>query len=258
MTFRGENVLNPLENEELLKSDPCLFGAPVLMPSNRTYEGRFTFEGREYTLPLNEKQNNCHIHGLVMFNRFETISCDENSAVLRFSDRENISYPFPFELKVKYSLTDDGLYSAYELKNIGQGNMPFTFGLHTTFSEPDSFSCPISLCQEKDAHHIPTGRYIPLNEQEQRYALASPSRGVVISGYYLADGNIAHIGEYEYRVSDNFDHWILFNRRGECGFLCVEPQSGGVNGLNIPDGHKVLAPNETICFETFICRACDA
>ena len=41
---------------------------------------------------------------------------------------------------------------------------------------------------------------------------------------------------------------------GESGFLCVEPQSGKVNGLNMEDGHTVLAPCEKIKFETRITK----
>ena len=132
--------------------------------------------------------------------------------------------------------------------------MPLTFCLHTTFVEPESFSVPIDACQEKDGHHIPTGRYVPLNEEEKRIVEKSPSKGRVISGYYRACGNMARIGDYKYTVSDNFDHWIFFNGRGESGLLCVEPQCGKVNGLNMEDGHRVLSPREKIKFETRITK----
>ena len=40
----------------------------------------------------------------------------------------------------------------------------------------------------------------------------------------------------------------MYNGEGVSGFLCIEPQAGKVNGLNIPDGYKVLAPNETVIY----------
>ena len=122
--------------------------------------------------------------------------------------------------------------------------MPFTFALHTTFIEPNSFSVPIDLCQEKDGFHIPTGKYVPLNRQEQGYVSGGPSKGLVISGYYRACGHTAYLDDLSYTVSENFDHWILFNGRGESGLLCIEPQCGKVDGLNIKDGCKILNPNE--------------
>ena len=132
--------------------------------------------------------------------------------------------------------------------------MPLTFCLHATFVEPESFSAPIDACQEKDAHHIPTGRYIPLNAEEKEIAESSPSCGRIISGYYRACGKVARVGDYIYSVSENFDHWIFFNGRGESGLLCVEPQAGKVNGLNMADGHIVLSPREKIRFETKISK----
>ncbi|MBO5281448.1 MAG: aldose 1-epimerase [Clostridia bacterium] len=250
LTYGGADVLRPLESEEQLKVNPYLQGAPILMPANRTFEGKFIFEGREYCLPLNEPQNNCNLHGSVLYEGFESVSVNESCAVLRLVDKECRSYPFPFALTVTYSLSESGLSADYEVENIGEGNMPLTFCLHTTFVEPESFSAPIDMCQEKDAHHIPTGRYILLNAEEKEITEKSPSKGRIISGYYRACGNTARIGDYLYSVSDNFDHWIFFNGRGESGLLCVEPQAGAVNGLNMADGHTVLAPQEKIRFET--------
>ena len=46
--------------------------------------------------------------------------------------------------------------------------------------------------------------------------------------------------------------WILFNANGKKNLLCVEPQSGKVNGLNYSDGCRVIAPDKSIKFETII------
>lgn len=254
LTYSGEDILRPLVNEDDLKINPYLWGAPILMPANRTKAGRFNFEGREYTLPLNEPAHGNNLHGSVLFEAFDLVSADEKSATLRLVDKKCRSYPFPFALIVTYSLTEDGLSADYEVENIGDGNMPLTFCLHTTFVEPDSFTCLIDMCQEKDSHHIPTGRYVELNELERGIAGSSPSKGLVISGYYRASGKTARIGDFKYSVSDNFDHWIFYNGAGKSGYLCVEPQCGKVNGLNMDDGHRVLAPLEKIRFETKITK----
>lgn len=254
LTYSGEDILRPLENEDDLKINPYLWGAPILMPANRTQAGRFTFEGKEYSLPLNEPLHNNNLHGSVLYQCFETVESDENHAVLRLVDRDKASYPFPYAMTVTYSLTDDGLSADYEIKNIGDRNMPLTFCLHTTFIEPESFTCPIDMCQEKDSHHIPTGRYIALNDLECEIATSSPSKGRVISGYYRASGKTARVGNYKYSVSDNFDHWIFYNGEGKGGYLCVEPQCGKVNGLNMDDGHIRLSAGEKIKFETRITK----
>ena len=161
-------------------------------------------------------------------------------------------YPFPFLLEVDYLIKDGIFRQKYTVTNTGESAMPFTFALHTTFKEPNSFSVPIDFCQEKDGFHIPTGKYVPLKDQEKGYSSGSPSKGLVISGYYRACGHTAHLDGLCYTVSDNFDHWILFNGRGESGLLCVEPQCGKVNGLNIEDGCKILNSGEKTDFWTEI------
>lgn len=227
--------------------DPCLQGSPMLMPANRTYQGRFTFEGQSYQLPLNEPVNNAHLHGCIYRQNFEIKKAEEDRVTLAFENKGE-AYPFPFSLEVTY-IAAEAFEQRYTITNTGKTAMPLTFGLHTTFAEPENFSVPLAGCQQKDAHHIPTGRYVPLNQQEQNYVTGSRSKGLVISGYYAAGGHTARIGELIYEVSPNFDHWILFNGLGERGFLCVEPQCGAVDGLN--NGRcTVLQPGEKITLWT--------
>jgi len=249
----GQDVLIPLTSEQQQQENPYLIGSPLLFPANRTHKGQFAFQGVTYRLPINEPFTDSHLHGLLHMQAFTMQTITDSAIVLTYENHGEI-YPFPFRMTVEYRLQNEGLTQRYCVENIGTTDMPFTFALHTTFVEPPVFSVPICACQEKDERHIPTGRYVALNEQERMYPLGSPSKGLVLSGYYKACGHTAHVGEYTYTVSDNFDHWILFNGRGESGLLCVEPQCGAVNGLNNGDC-KVLKPGESATFYTHLCRA---
>lgn len=253
LEYEGKDVLVPLKSTAQLAVNPYLQGAPILLPANRTKDGKFTFDGKEYTLPVNEPHTNAHLHGLVHLQVFSLITQNKNSATLRYENKGEI-YPFPFVLDVCYTALEDGFRQTYTIQNSGTTPMPATFSLHTTFVEPSCFSLPIDACQEKDERHIPTGRYVPLNAQEQDYVSGSASEGLTISGYYRACGHTAKVGDFRYRVSEEFDHWILFNGRGESGLLCVEPQCGAVDGLNLPDGHRVIAPGKTLTLWTQIER----
>lgn len=249
LRYCGKDILRPLTDEEQLSADPYLQGAPILLPANRIYEGRFCFEGVDYILPITEPRTNSHLHGTVHRQPFEVIEANNASVSLRFVNT-GLVYPFCFEMKVRYSVDEDGFSQKYEIKNIDKKNMPYSFCLHSTFVEPERFSLPIIKRQEHDEIDIPTGRYLELNEQEKCYVTGSASKGLEIVGYYEADGHTAEIGDILYSVSDNFDYWIMYNGRGTSGFLCIEPQAGKVNGLNIPDGHKVLSPGEIVTYTT--------
>ena len=52
---------NPDEVTEL--DNPFLYGTPLLFPPNRIKGGKFTYDGREYSLPVNEEATGCFLHG---------------------------------------------------------------------------------------------------------------------------------------------------------------------------------------------------
>ncbi|MBO4432674.1 MAG: aldose 1-epimerase [Clostridia bacterium] len=239
LLYNGENVLNPLKSERQWEENPFICGSPLLFPANRTAGGRFSFGGKDYHLPITDEKSNVNLHGSLYCQTFSVKEITSNSVVLQFENNGEI-YPFDFSLTVEYTLENGGLTQSFIIKNCGKTDMPYTFALHTTFYEPDHFSVPISLAEEKDARHIPTGRYIPLSEDEALYAYGIDPRGRAISGYYKANGNTAVVGKYSYTVSDQFDHFVLYNGGKNNGYLCIEPQVGAVDGLNITGGCRVI------------------
>ena len=248
LQYENEHIFMPLKTKHQLAKDPFVIGSPILFPANRTYKGEFKFHAVKYTLPINDSLNVSNLHGLLYCQKFNVLEKNSQKIVLCYENVDDI-YPFPFKIIVEYFLDNNGLKQCYSIENTGENDMPFTFALHTTFIEPESFMVPIELCHEKNEVHIPTGRYIELNEQEELYSSGSASKNLVISGYYKSCGNVARIGDIKYKVSNNFDHWVLYNGGGQSGFLCVEPQCGAVNGLNIRDGFKILRPK---CCEVFV------
>lgn len=250
----GKDVLVPLVDEAQLKVNPYLQGSPILFPANRTNFAKFTFEGKDYTLPLNEDWSQCHIHGFVHTRPFTLVEQKENEVTLKLVyDKIDEGFPFMCEVWVTYTLDDKGFTQSYEIKNIDKTNIPVVFCMHTTFVEPERFVLPIIMHQERVDGRA-TGKYKQLNLQEQTYVTGSASKGVNVDGYYLACGRETIVGDYLYSVSEEFDHWVLYNGRGEGGFICIEPQAGMVNGLNepAPKGHRVVAPGASIAFSATI------
>ena len=249
----GKYVYNPLNDPNLLKENPFIYGSPILLPANRTADGKFIFEEKEYRLPITEKSSNANLHGSLFKQKF-TVKRNNNSYIKLIYENKGEIYPFPFILAAEYYIENNSFYQKYEVMNIGKTNMPFTFALHTSFVEPKNFSVPIAAEQERNGHNIPTGEIIPLGKRENESVIGTRSKGSEISGYYISDGNTACIGDFCYKVSENFDCWILFNGKGQRNLLCVEPQCGKVNGLNIEGGYKIIKPNEKEVFLTQLYR----
>lgn len=240
LKYGGEDVFNPLKSQEQWKQNPFVQGSPLLLPANRTVGGKFSYNGSCYSLPVTDKKNNVNLHGFLYCQPFSVVETSSNSAVLRYENGGGI-YPFNFCITAEYILKSSGLKQIFTIENRDKTDMPYTFALHTTFFEPDFFSVPIKLAQEKDARHIPTGRYVPLSTAEYGYVSGINPRGISISGYYKSNGNTARIGKYCYTVSEQFDHFVLYNAGENSGYLCVEPQVGAVNGLNVKGGHREIA-----------------
>lgn len=248
LKYDGKDILKPLLDEAELSENPYIQGAPILLPANRTYLGKFSFEGRDYELPINEARTNSHLHGIVHRQCFDVINVSESSITMKYENR-GVCYPFDFDLTVTYSVDEEGLSQTYVIENVGELNMPYVFCLHSTFVEPDNFVLPITRRQE-DVRSIPTGRYVELTEQEKKYLTGSVSKDIYVVGYYEMAARTSEIDDILYTVSDNFDHWIMYNAMGKRGFLCLEPQAGKVNGLNIEGGCPVIAPGKSHTYTT--------
>lgn len=250
----GRDVLLPLRSEEQLRRNPYLHGSPILLPANRTRDGRFSFRGREYTLPINEKETHSHLHGFLHTYPFRVCARGQTSIRMVY-DHAGDGYPFPFTITVVYSVSERGFWQHYEIAASGGTDFPLVFALHTTFVEPERFSVPLKSCQERDERLLPTGRILPLASWQERLVSGCASRGTAVTGYYLSGGHTAHIGDFDYTVSAAFDHWVLYNGGGGEGFLCVEPQCGAVDGLNTPTGRWIVRTNQPAVFDTYISRA---
>jgi len=221
---------------------------PILFPPNRTEGGRFEFKGEPYFLEINEPLKNNHIHGNMYDAPFSIV--DKNSTQLKcFYENKEERYPFPFRMTIIYTLGGNGLFQSIHIQNISLNHaMPVLFGLHTTFLEPVEFSVPIGKRWETNKNYIPTGRLLDLGEHEQSFISGCNPNGKKISGFYTSIGHTAVVGDYFYQVSKNFSQWILFNNNGDKGFLCIEPQSGPVNGLKMENGYIHLNAGESISF----------
>ena len=221
---------------------------PLLFPANRTANGRFTFEGRTYCLPINEPAFGNHLHGLMYNAPFSVSDANENQVTAVYENQGD-RYPFPFRMGITDVLTENGWNRTLTLVNTGIAAMPYTLAFHTAFAEPDIFRVEIGARHERNATFVPTGKTEEMTRTEEKYRTGISPKGLAVSGYYNAAGSHARLDDVIFDMSPNFDQRVLFNGGGHRGFLCIEPQAGMVNGLNMPFGHKVLQPGQTEKYE---------
>ena len=77
-------------------------------------------------------------HGLARLNQFEVVEKSDSSVTLQLKSTEETrkSYPYDFELRLIFSVSDDTLTQTYEVTNRGNVVLPFTLGAHPAFNIP--------------------------------------------------------------------------------------------------------------------------
>ena len=167
LCWNGRAVLRSPESLEEFLRLPEGYGTPPLLPANRTKDGTFEFEGRKYTLPINDRFHS-HKHGYVHTSAF-TVTSRSESAVEGILENHGALYPFPFRMTVCTALEEDGLHQDYTLTNIGKSDMPVIFAIHASFVAPEKCRIPVEKVWLADERCLPTMELGPLPEELKPY-----------------------------------------------------------------------------------------
>ena len=283
-TRRGVEVLHtPTEEEiEIFRRRPQVYGLPILFPPNRIADGRFTFEGRLYRLPItNEKEHNFH-HGFLKSQPFQVSKAvetdDEVMIECRYYSNAGCDvifkdFPHEFKCKIIFRLTAEGLEQEVVFTNRSQLRMPLGVGFHTPMRIPFAggndadyvMRVAVGEQVELDSRNLPTDRKLPLTEQfallrgkglqvtdcdpiEAGFTLREievdgrPYRGAVVE-------NLRTGVRTFYEVDDQTTYWTIWNNGGHMPYCCPEPQTWTTNAPNAPDpvaeGFKAVDPGQS-------------
>jgi galactose mutarotase-like enzyme len=118
--------------EYLWQGDAAFWGkkSPILFPIVGTLkDNQYAFKGKNYTLTR---------HGFARDKVFVLERHTEDAATfLLTSSNETLkNYPFSFEFRLHYTLTDNTLSVTYAIKNTGVNDMYFSVGGHPAFRVP--------------------------------------------------------------------------------------------------------------------------
>lgn len=113
--------------------DPKYWGcsSPNLFPmTGGLKDDKYILNGKEYILPK---------HGFVRNKTFTIESQTDNSVVflLTASDETKEAFPYEFELRISYILTDGKVTAGYSVTNCNDETMWFSVGSHDGFITPE-------------------------------------------------------------------------------------------------------------------------
>jgi galactose mutarotase-like enzyme len=139
------SVLRDADGRDLLwNGDPAVWAgrAPILFPVvGELAGGKYHLEGKSY--PLSR-------HGFARGKPFNVVAATASSATFRLSADESTLavYPFQFELDVRFAVNGATLAVLASVRNLGDTNMPASFGYHP------GLRWPLPYGRERSAHFI--------------------------------------------------------------------------------------------------------
>ena len=276
----GGNWLNLIDAPPdlvTLQEHPDIYGIPILFPfPNRIRGGTWQFEGRAYQFDK-PPESPTSIHGLLLNRPYqvESHTADADGAILvcaldsrDFSDIGR-QYPFPFKIRITYTLKDVVLSMGVSIQNAGSRNMPMGFGIHPYFRvglSPDANAAealvkvPAATYWELDADSVPTGKRLSaIDALDLRDG--KPFAGLTLDHVYTdvqmeADGGSRCVienrdtGHGMVMESDEQFRELVVYTPPDRDVICFEPYTCPTDAINleakgIPAGVIVLAPGET-------------
>lgn len=142
----GASELLYAEQQHFRDGRPTRCGIPILFPfPNRIRDGHFSWEGKEYQLPLNDSSGKNAIHGFACRTRWRTVrlGADAQSAwvVGEFQGSSDAPetrrlWPADYRIQVTYRLSRAALRIEATVENPDRVPLPFGLGYHPYFRIP--------------------------------------------------------------------------------------------------------------------------
>lgn len=136
----------------------------LLMPwPNRIRDGEYTFEGKDYRLPLSEPERLNASHGLARWAAWTVEEHTAHSVSLQYRLMAQSGYPWVVDLHVLYDLSADGLTVTQTATNMSATAAPYACGAHPYLTVGDGpvdtweLTLPAATRSETDDRLIPVG-----------------------------------------------------------------------------------------------------
>ena len=137
----------------------------VLVPwPNRLHDGRYTWDGREHVLPLDERDKGNATHGLARWQSWQAVAVEDDRVTVTATVWPRPTWPFTLSVSVEYALGPAGLVVTTVAQNEGTQDLPYALGHHpyltvgTETVDEAELHLPARTWLPTDAAQIPTGR----------------------------------------------------------------------------------------------------
>lgn len=231
----------------------------------RLNNGKYHFEGREFTIEKYYDRNNA-LHGLLYDQPFRVISLEEDdkhavvSMIHEYRAIDN-GYPFNYDCKVTYDLEkDNNLNVITEVINKDEVTIPIQDGWHPYFKlngRINDLKLQLRSFElvEFDENLIPTGKLIPYKEYDKLKVLGDALFDNCFTLNFSEGQPVCILQNTEENIwleihTDESYPFIQFYTPPHRNSIAIENISGAPDGFNNGLGGKTLAPGESAVFKT--------
>lgn len=252
LNWSGDVIKTPFAAQFPLATNPYHPSALLSPWVNRVRNGNYSFEGRNYQLPINEENLGNAIHGLLARKPFSH-QIEGSKAIVHFVyQAEEKAYPFPFETTLIYEFDANNIFHMqFEVKNTGDRNMPFACGWHPYFQLPDGDLADWTIRFNSISKFHSDSQMIPLREEpfdaSQGVSLGEETQDNVFRLQPMENHQtIFASGKSKLTIeqsSIDFPFLVVFAPENE-NCLAIEPMTANTDAFNTGDGLRILAPGE--------------
>ncbi len=240
------------------KSQGHTYGMPLMFPTpNRTKNNRYRYKGVEYE---------ARMHGLFRNLPFMLVHNSEEedtyniTGILKWGpDYETFkTYPFECMLKIHIGIQHKCIFYDYQLTNCGETTMPYGFGVHPFFENPNHDASIMTKAKTVlNAHQC-------LNTGETQAVKGTPYDlfkfksvdTLNLDTVYMPENktdNLAevatiHWSDYQLSIhcSKDFSHLLIYTPENHDKF-CIEPQTCSIDAFNLFDeGYRKISGVEEV------------
>ena len=122
LSYQGRDLVVPFEAAAPIPDYRGIIAAPW---PNRIADGRYTVDGAEHRLPVNEPERGCALHGLAFARNWALVDADGCSVLLALDLSPAPGYPFALRLEAGYRLGEHGLDWEVRAVNMGRTTAPY-------------------------------------------------------------------------------------------------------------------------------------
>lgn len=220
----------------------------------RINQGRYTFKGKTYQLPVGDDGH--ALHGLLANVDFDWEETEPGEVVLSYTyDGSEPGYPFPYKIRITYQIKKRRLLVQTDIESLHNEEFPIADGWHPYFLLKKD-SVYHTVCKKRLVHNdlIPTGEVVT----DRRLVTGSGPGKYRLDDCFLVDTDLNENPAVAYIDYPNGD---MLGMMCDAGYpflqvyddpsgksVALEPLSAAPDAFNNDMGTTVLQPGEKKTF----------